>query len=271
MATAAGAATIVLSDERLRGKHVGAELADEFHRLLGVIVVPAGGLLVLTDDVTAEVIDDVEPAVLVVGGVHGRAVELAVARFGDGLARGIVVVPGPGLVRVRNAALVKDGLVVQQRDGVVILRHGVLLALVAVQLADALIIVLHLDNVGLFDVLGQVQQHVVLHVHLRGVGVHPEDVRQGAAGCAGLQQRPVLVPGDDLDVHVDAGLLGPQVGDGLQARELHIIPDLDFQHLNARAGKRKHEAQQANDRGSFLHNDPPLVSSQVFFAWQRLS
>ena len=249
----------VLGNQRLRRERVGAELANEFHGRLGVLVIPAGRLLVLTDDIATKVIHDVEPTILIVGGVHGRAIELALACLGDGLGGGIVVVPGPVVGRIGNAALVKDRLVIDQRNGVVILRHGILLAVEAVEFADARIVVFHLHDVGLSDIIGQVQQHVVFHVHLSRVGVHPEDVRQRTSSRAGFQQSPVLVPSDHLDVDVDTGLLGPQIRDGLQAFKLNIIPDLDLQNLSAGSRHSQHETQGGNKSRNFLHELHNLV------------
>ena len=184
--------------------------------------------MVVCDDLCAVVINQVVPAVLVVGGVHGHAVDLAVGAFGDGLGSLIHVFPGPVLGRILDLVLVEDGLVVEQGDGVVILRQGIDVAVGAgVELHDAVIVVCHVDGVVSVDVVVELQEKVVLHVHLGGVGVHPEYIGHLSAESAGFQKGPVVIPVNNLYVDLDAGSLGPLVSDFLDTLLLVGVPDVD--------------------------------------------
>ena len=104
-----------------------------------------------------------------------------------------------------------------------------------VQVLNALIVLAHINAFG-GDIIIELEEQVVLHVHLNGVGVHPEHVRHLAAGSAGLEQGPVVIPVNNFYVDFDAASLGPLVGDLLDTRLLVSVPDIDGNGAGLLAG-----------------------------------
>ena len=152
------------------------------------------------DDLAAVCINHIVPAVLVVGGVAAEAVNFAVGTFGDGLGGLVHILVSPVVIGISNAVLVEDGLVVQQGNGIMVLGQGIDSAIVAgVQVHDAFVVVLGVGGCIGSDVVIQLQQNVVFHVHLDGIGMHPEHVGHFAAGSTCLQQSPVVVPVHNFD------------------------------------------------------------------------
>ena len=110
-----------------------------------------------------------------------------------------------------------------------ILRQSVNVAVGAgVQVLNAFIVFGHVYLV-LFNVVVELEEKVVLHVHLRGVAVHPENVGHCAAGSACLEERPVVVPVNNFDVGFNAGSFCPLVCDFLQTLLLVGVPDVNGQ------------------------------------------
>ena len=216
-----------LGNNGLRSAY-GEELTHHFHARLRLVGTDLGALVIFAYHVAAVCVDQVVPTILVVGGVHRHAVDLALGIVGDLLSGIVHVFPCPLVGRILYAVLVKDRLVVEQRDGVMILRQSEDLAVgTGVQVLDALIVLGQIDGAVLLDIAGQVEQNVVLHVHLSGVGVHPEYVGHGTAGSACLEQCPVVIPVNNLYVDLDAGSLGPLVSDFLDTLLLVGVPDVD--------------------------------------------
>ena len=114
-----------------------------------------------------------------------------------------------------------------------ILGQCVLMSVRGIERNDAFVIIGEVDGVILRDVVIEVQEHIVFHIHLRCIGVHPEHIRHLAAGSAGFQKRPVLIPGDDIDFHRNAGSLRPFICDLLKSCELVVVPDIDLKSVTA--------------------------------------
>ena len=88
-----------------------------------------------------------------------------------------------------------------------ILRDCVDIAVIAgVEIDDTFIVVVQVNGFVIGDVVIEVQQKVGIHIHLNGVGVGPEHIRQVAAVSAGFQKGPVVVPVNDVDVDINTGL-----------------------------------------------------------------
>ena len=116
-----------LGDDGLRSAY-GEELADHFHAGLACVGADGSSLVILSDHLCAVIIDQVVPAVLVVGGVHSKTVDIAVGCFCDLLGSFIHVFPCPLIGGSLYAVLIKDGLVVEKSDGVMILGNRKVLA-----------------------------------------------------------------------------------------------------------------------------------------------
>jgi len=83
----------------------------------------------------------------------------------------------------------------------VVLRKRKDLAVAAcIQIYDALVEFGHIRGIIFCDVVGEIQKDIIFHIHLGCVGMHPEDIRHRTAGCACFEERPVVVPVDDLDL-----------------------------------------------------------------------
>ena len=189
-----------LCDNTLRGAD-REELADHFHACLALVRTNGCALVIFGDQLCAVIIDQVVPAVLVVGGIHSHAVDIAVGSFCDLLGSFIHVIPCPLVCGIINAVLIKDSLVVQKCDGVMILGDREVLAVSSgVQIDDTLIVLAQIHGLVLFDIGIEIKQDVVLHVHLCCVGMHPEHIGHCAAGSACLEQCPVVIPVDNFDL-----------------------------------------------------------------------
>ena len=198
------------------------------HSLDGLGIIHTGFLVVIRDELAAPAIDQVVPAVLAVVGVHRCAVYAVIlAGFSDLGSRCCVVIPCPVVVGILNAVLVKNLLVVDHRDRVVILGQCVLVAIQVVDVYDAFIVIVEVDRVILCDIIVQIQEHVCSHILLCFVDVHPEYVGHLAAGSACFQKCPVLNPCDDVHLYLDAGLCRPLICDLAKAFELVVVPDVD--------------------------------------------
>ena len=165
--------------------------------------------MIICDDLCAVIVDDVVPAVLVVGCVDCVAVNaVSFACLCDLSSCVTDIFPCPVICRIVYAVLVEDSLVVQKSDCVMVLRKSVLRTVVitVVQFDDAFIELGHVNCVIICNIIVEVEEQVVLHVHLSCVGVHPEDIRHLAAGSACLEECPVVVPVNDVDLDFDAGL-----------------------------------------------------------------
>ena len=220
----------------------------------------------VVDNAGAVVVNDIVPAVLVVGDVHRHAVNFAVGALSDGFGGLIHVLPGPVVRGVGNAVPVEDGLVIEQRDSIVILGKRVDVTVGAgIEPDDPLVVVAKIDGVVFLHVIVQLQQNVVIHVKLDGVGVGPEHVGHRTAGSARLQQRPVVVPVHHFDLCSDAGGFGPFVRDLLESGLLVRVPDVDRQRtgrgagasgaLRAAAGRqREQHGQRKQENSDSFHN-----------------
>ena len=165
--------------------------------------------MIICDDLCAVIVDDVVPAVLVVGCVDCVAVNaVSFACLCDLSSCVTDIFPCPVICRIVYAVLVEDSLVVQKSDCVMVLRKSILRTVVitVVQFDDAFIELGHVNCVIICNIIVEVEEQVVLHVHLSCVGVHPEDIRHLAAGSACLEECPVVVPVNDVDLDFDAGL-----------------------------------------------------------------
>ena len=190
--------------------------------------------MVIGDQLATVGVNQIVPAVLIVGSVAGKAVDLSVGTLGDGLGSFIHILVGPVVGGIVHAVLVKDGLVVDHGDGIMILGQGIDTAVVAgVQVHNAFVVVGGIGGCIGSDVVIQLQQNVIFHVHLDGVGVHPKHIGHLAAGSAGFQQSPVVVPVHHFDGDLDTGLLSPLVCDLLQTSSLVVIPDVDLDFFHA--------------------------------------
>ena len=206
------------------------DLADHFHAGLACIGTDGRSLVIIRDDLCAVIIDEVVPAVLVVGSVERIAVN-AVRRacFRDLGSCVVDVFPCPVVCGSLYAVLVEDRLVVQKGDRIVVLGKRILMAAGLIQIHDAFIIVVQVDRVVCRDVIVQIQEQIVLHIHLRRVGVHPEYVGHLSAGSACFEQCPVVVPVNDVDLDSDTGFCGPCIRDLLNAGQLVVVPDVDLE------------------------------------------
>ena len=119
-----------------------------------------------------------------------------------------------------------------------VLGQGVLRAVVAVNLDNAVVVVAQIRLRVRRDIGVQIQQNVSGHVLFRLIDVHPEHIRQFSSGSAGFQQRPVGVPADDVHFDVHTGLGGPFVRDLLQSGLLVGVPDVHNQGIRLVAARR---------------------------------
>ena len=219
----------------------GHQLHPGLDRFLGLGLIKAA--LAVFKDEAAILIDEVVVAAL---GVVRRAE--ALHGVGGQLLRSVAQgFPGPGLVRIGEAGGVKELLVVRQRDGIVILRHGVLLALEVVQRGDAGRIRRVIQTQ-----VGQVQKGAGGNVLEELVGVHPEDVRERAAHRGRLELHPVLIPRGHLGLDLDIGMLGHiGLSNRLHARLLVGIPETEGERdLFLGQSKTAHRGQQAQSQKS---------------------
>ena len=205
------------------------DLTHHFHAGLACIGSDGCSLVVVCDDLCAVVINQVVPAVLVVGCVDGIAVNaVCCACFRDSSCCIVNIFPCPVVCRSLYTVLIKDSLVVKKSDGVVILGKRILMTIGIIKGNNAFIIVVQVDRVVSRNVIIQIQEQIILHVHLSGVGVHPEYIGHLSAGSACLKQCPVVVPVNNVDLSGNAGSSGPLVCDLLQACQLVVIPDIDL-------------------------------------------
>ena len=109
-----------------------------------------------------------------------------------------------------------------------ILGKRILMTIGIIKGNNAFIIVVQVDRVVSRNVIIQVQEQIILHVHLSSVGVHPEYIGHLSAGSACLKQCPVVVPVNNVDLNGNAGSSGPLVCDFLKACQLVVIPDVDL-------------------------------------------
>ena len=93
------------------GSADGEELAHHFHARLAFGGADGRALMVIRDDLSAVVVDQIIPAVLVVAGIHRKSVDRAAGSFRDLLRRFIHVFPGPVISGIIHAVLIKDRLV----------------------------------------------------------------------------------------------------------------------------------------------------------------
>ena len=134
------------------------------------------------------------------------------------------------------------------------------------QVGDALIVIRKINVIIRSDIVIQIQENIILHVHLGDIGMHPENIRHtGLIGSAGLEQGPVVVPVNNINLNLDAGLCSPLVRDLLNAGQLVVIPDRDLQLVHfIRSRAEAHSCSHANQHGSctdqsntFSHILPP--------------
>ena len=125
-----------------------------------------------------------------------------------------------------------------------------------IQLGDAFVVLAHVDAVFL-NIRSEVEQQIIFHVHLHGVGMAPEHIGQLAAPGARFQQGPVVVPVDDFDLDRDAGNRGPVIGDLLQALLLVGVPNVHVDGEVCGVGRGHHQGhhhgQGKYDRQNTFH------------------
>ncbi len=192
---------------------------DACHGLRQIIT---GGLLVLGDHAAACREDRVVNSGL---GIKARADTIyrtVVLGQGSGLFRHIF--PGPVVGRIFHACFIKDCLVVPYTDGIEILRKRILCAADIVQGHKAGRIVCRIDSLFFNHV---VDRHKDSAVRVLGDirAVHPEYIRDTAAGCRSFQLGPVFIPGVRFqrDRHVRIHLV--ELFDTLlDIRSLIVIP-----------------------------------------------
>ena len=215
-----------LSHGGLVGHAVLDQACVHLHSLQGILIVIAGLVLGIVDDIAAIAVDGVVITFLVGIGVAGQTV-LGTIFLGQ-LRRDIVQsLPGPGLIGIGDARLVKHVLVVPEADRVIILGQRIGVTVILIQLHDLRIIIRQIGVLVLFDIIGQVEQDALIHILFGILRMHPEDIGHLTAGSACLQKCPVVVPVDDLDAHGDPAGRCPLVTDRLNALLLLGIPDID--------------------------------------------
>ena len=158
-------------------------------------IIHTGCLVVIRDQLAAETVDEVVPAVLSVIGIHSCAVNtVSLACLGDLGSCCSIVIPCPCVIRICYAILVEDCLVVDHSDRVMILRKRELISVKVVDVHDAFIVVVKIDRVVCCDVVIEIEEHIRSHILLSFIDVHPEDVRKLAARSACFKKCPVLDP-----------------------------------------------------------------------------
>ncbi|MPM40866.1 hypothetical protein SDC9_87514 [bioreactor metagenome] len=169
-----------------------------------------------------------------------------------------IVVPGPGVVGIGKPSFIEHGLVVVQDDRVEENGNAVAVSIMHKRLViDGVeILELHLVLVGLevHDQAGGQVGH--------GIGmVEPEYIGTGTGGQSHLQLGPVVGPGDDRHVHLDACILGLELGDHLLVDFLTVlvpIPEVDrfrFLRLCFGSSGRKHAAKGHGDEQQRYQTD----------------
>ena len=227
------------------------KLALHLHGSLAFSRADRGALVVVCDDLCAVIINEVVPAVLVVGCVAGEAINIvSLAGFRDRGSCCQHIFPCPVVCRIFNAVLVEDCLVVEKGDGVMVLRNCVLDAVAVIEVYNAVIVIGKIDGIVICDIVIEVEEQVIFHVHLGCIGVHPEDVRHLAAGSAGFKECPVVVPVNDVDIDLDTAFSSPRISDLLKAFTLVIVPDVDLDltdivRRSGRRGNKRHARHHA--------------------------
>ena len=158
-------------------------------------IIHTGCLIVIRDELAAETVDEVVPAVLAVICIHCCAIDaVSFACFADLGSSCCIVIPCPCVIRICNTIFVEDCLVVDHSDRVMILRKRELVSVKVVDVYDAFIVICKIDCVVSCDVVVEIEKHVCSHVLLCFIDVHPENVRKLAARSACLKKCPVLDP-----------------------------------------------------------------------------
>lgn len=150
------------SDHSLRSTN-GQQLSDHFHTGLTFGRTDGSSLVVIGDQLAAISVNQIVPAVLVVGGIDTEAINIAVGTLGDCLGSLIHVLISPVVVGVSNAILIENSLVVQQGDGIVVLGQGVDTTVVTgVQVHNAFVIVSGIGSCIGSDVVIQAELGVTM-------------------------------------------------------------------------------------------------------------
>ena len=82
-----------------------------------------------------------------------------------------------------------------------VLRKRILNIIVSININDSLIIIAQVNGVIRFNIIVQIQKDLCFHVLLRFIDVHPEYIRQFSAHRTRLQQGPIFVPCDHININ----------------------------------------------------------------------